>query len=184
MLIVPEDTLDTADNVGYDDGSPAPNEEPEDNGWADWDPSQYYEVEKILGARRRGGGWQMLTKWQGYAYPTWNALSLLQSCTCPLIERQITQCQQDYLSQQQVVPHTVPAVPPAVPPRRSPRFQGMISAVQSSLLKEDELPVYSIHSGLPLPREVAAIRSVISRDQLLKVATSIVEDGKLFELPV
>jgi hypothetical protein len=39
------------------------------------DGDQEYEVERILGSRRRGRGYQVHVKWTGYAKPTWEPLS-------------------------------------------------------------------------------------------------------------
>ena len=36
-----------------------------------------YNVEEVLRHRRRGRGWQLLVKWEGWAKPTWEPLTAL-----------------------------------------------------------------------------------------------------------
>lgn len=38
-------------------------------------------IERIMGERRRGKGWQVRVKWIGYARPTWEPRWKLQNCT-------------------------------------------------------------------------------------------------------
>ena len=93
-------------------------------GWSTWTPDREYEIERVLSARRVGGGWQFDVKWKGYPTATpepWNKLArrnLDQS-----IKDQMERCKADYLSthpaeQTRLSTHETPAQPTRVLPQR------------------------------------------------------------------
>ena len=78
--------------------SPSPSDP---NGWLDWakDPSQKYEIERIVGAERAGRGWRIHVKWKGYPDPTPETLTdLLKDIkdNRQLLD-EIEKCKSDYL---------------------------------------------------------------------------------------
>jgi hypothetical protein len=81
---------------------PLPNiEDIDDNGWSTYhqDPSRTYEIERIVSARRKGGGWSLMVKWVGYPTPTPEPLSAILSQTNnPEILREIERCKADYIA--------------------------------------------------------------------------------------
>ena len=75
----------------------------DDNGWSAWtaDPSQEYEIETIVSAKRVGSGWRLLVKWKGYPTPTEEPLSRIVSQTAhPDLLADIERCKQEYHASQ------------------------------------------------------------------------------------
>lgn len=60
---------------------PLPSQQQDDTqppAMATIDGDDWWEVEEIKGRRRKGRGWQVLVKWQGYTQPTWEPYRELQ----------------------------------------------------------------------------------------------------------
>lgn len=95
-------TLTDRDEDQHRSQGPTTGPPPSDpNGWLDWakDPSQKYEIERIIGAERAGRGWRIHVKWKGYPDPTPETLSdLLKDIkgNQQLLD-EIEKCKNDYL---------------------------------------------------------------------------------------
>lgn len=135
-------------------GEVPPTSTPDDpNGWGSWerDPSAQYEIEKIVGAEKKGGGWRLSVKWKGYPEPTPEPLArILRHTRHADILADIERCKRDYLAKN---PTAVPDdVSPDVPAqgatnayrRRSPRFADVGMVVTPGLHNSPISTMYAL----------------------------------------
>ena len=126
-MFVPPDREDVGDAAASPNdpvgGAPPPPAD-RDHDWTTWTPSTRYEIEEVLEARRRGGGWTLTVKWKGYVQTTDEAESRVVRDIHgdPDLLRQIEECKRRYRA----------AHPEATVPSR-PR-----DAVQDELLDDDD----------------------------------------------
>ena len=65
-----------------------------------WAAPPTYEIDRVLSAKKAGGGWTLMVKWKGYPDPTPEPLSgVLRDTQHPEVLSDIARCQHEYLAQ-------------------------------------------------------------------------------------